>query len=56
VRVGTGRRRQSADTDPARNDDSLHRRTRELEVPADFGDYGNAPSSASESSVRNRPM
>jgi hypothetical protein len=30
VRVGTGRRRQSLDTDPPRNDDSLQRRTREL--------------------------
>jgi hypothetical protein len=38
VRVGTGRRRQG-DTEPDRNDDSLHRRTRELEVsPADLQD------------------
>jgi hypothetical protein len=39
VRVGTGRRRQSADTEPARNDDSVHRRMRELEIdPSDLGD------------------
>lgn len=34
VRVGTGRRRQSADTDPARTDDTVKRRTRELEISA----------------------
>lgn len=35
VRVGTGRRRQSPDTEPARNDDTVERKTRELEVSAD---------------------
>lgn len=34
VRVGTGRRRQSAETDPGRNDDTIKRRTRDLEVSA----------------------
>ncbi|HEX6307884.1 MAG TPA: BON domain-containing protein [Longimicrobiales bacterium] len=34
VRVGTGRRRQSIDTDPGRNDDTVKRRARELEVSA----------------------
>ncbi|HEX6132346.1 MAG TPA: BON domain-containing protein [Longimicrobiales bacterium] len=34
VRVGTGRRRQSIETDPGRNDDTVKRRTRELEVSA----------------------
>lgn len=34
VRVGTGRRRQSADTDPARTDDTVKRLTRDLEVSA----------------------
>jgi hypothetical protein len=39
VRVGTGQRRQSRTTDPPRPDDSLERRTRELEVrPSDLGD------------------
>jgi hypothetical protein len=39
VRVGTGRRRQSADTEPARDDDSLERRSRELDVqPTDLTD------------------
>lgn len=37
VRVGTGRRRQSAETDPGRTDDTVKRRTRDLEVsPADI--------------------
>jgi hypothetical protein len=52
VRVGTGRRRQSADTDPGRNDDTVKRRTRDLEVSAaditegislDEGDDGLTP-------------
>lgn len=34
VRVGTGRRRQSLDTDPGRTDDTVKRRTRDLEVSA----------------------
>lgn len=34
VRVGTGRRRQSAETDPGRTDDTVKRRTRDLEVSA----------------------
>ena len=34
VRVGTGRRRQSADTDPDRTDDTVKRMTRDLEVSA----------------------
>jgi hypothetical protein len=34
VRVGTGRRRQSADTEPKRPDDTVKRRTRELEITA----------------------
>lgn len=39
VRVGTGRRRQSPDTDPDRPDDTVERRTRELEVSeADLAD------------------
>lgn len=32
VRVGTGRRRQSVETDPSRPDDTVERKTRELEV------------------------
>jgi hypothetical protein len=32
IGVGTGRRRQSADTEPARDDDTVERRIRELEV------------------------
>jgi hypothetical protein len=35
VRVGTGRRRQSTDTDPARTDDTVARKTRELEISRD---------------------
>jgi hypothetical protein len=39
VRVGTGRRRQSLDTDPGRTDDTVKRRTRDLEVsPADISE------------------
>jgi hypothetical protein len=39
VRVGTGRRRQSPETDPDRPDDSRHRLARELEVsPEDLAD------------------
>jgi hypothetical protein len=39
VRVGTGQRRQSLATEPARPDDSVPRRTRELEVrQTDLGD------------------
>lgn len=34
VRVGTGRRRQSPMTDPGRDDDTVKRKTRELEVRA----------------------
>jgi hypothetical protein len=34
MRVGTGRRRQSSDTEPLRDDDTVKRRTRELEVSA----------------------
>ncbi|HEX2167860.1 MAG TPA: hypothetical protein VHG09_11565, partial [Longimicrobiales bacterium] len=34
VRVGTGRRRQSTDTDPGRTDDTVKMRTRDLEVSA----------------------
>jgi hypothetical protein len=34
VRVGTGRRRQSSDTEDTLSDDTLKRRTRELEVSA----------------------
>lgn len=45
VRVGTGRRRQSPATEPDRPDDSLPRRTRELDVrledpPAPAGRHG----------------
>jgi hypothetical protein len=32
IGVGTGRRRQAADTEPAREDDTIERRIRELEV------------------------
>lgn len=39
VRVGTGRRRQSAETDPDRTDDSLPLRMRALEItPSDLAD------------------
>lgn len=34
VRVGTGRRRQSGDTDPGRTDDTVKMRERDLEVSA----------------------
>lgn len=34
VRVGTGRRRQSTETDPGRTDDTVKMRTRDLEVSA----------------------
>lgn len=43
VRVGTGRRRQSAETEPARNDDTVERKTKELEVSQD--DLDDAASS-----------
>jgi hypothetical protein len=46
VRVGTGRRRQSLESEPERPDDAVERRTRELEVrPDDPGDgsAGRAP-------------
>jgi hypothetical protein len=46
-RVGTGRRRQSADTEPARDDDTLKRRTRELEVSA--ADIADGVAAADES-------
>ncbi|CAN5863581.1 hypothetical protein BH23GEM9_BH23GEM9_10110 [soil metagenome] len=45
VRVGTGRRRQSVETEPARPDDTVERRTRELEVrPEDLADGDGAHS------------
>lgn len=45
VGVGMGRRRQSAETDPARPDDSVQRRSRELEVsPSDLADAASAQS------------
>lgn len=48
VRVGTGRRRQSATTDPGRTDDTVKRRTRDLEVsPADISE-GMNPDDAGE--------
>jgi hypothetical protein len=44
VRVGTGQRRQSLATEPARPDDSVPRRTRELEIrPTDLGDGESHP-------------
>jgi hypothetical protein len=44
VRVGTGQRRQSLATEPARPDDSVPRRTRELEIqPTDVGDTAPHP-------------
>jgi hypothetical protein len=54
VRVGTGRRRQSSATEPARPDDSLQRRTRALELPSQPGDTDNTspPSSAGTDSRR----
>jgi hypothetical protein len=43
VRVGTGQRRQSPATEPDRPDDSVQRRTRELEVgPAELGDSASS--------------
>lgn len=43
VRVGTGRRRQSAETEPARPDDTVERQTRELEVqPSDLSDAASS--------------
>jgi hypothetical protein len=43
VRVGTGRRRQSAETDPPRSDDTIHRKTKDLDVSPD--DLADAASS-----------
>jgi hypothetical protein len=48
VRVGTGRRRQSADTDPGRLDDTVKRRTRELEVSAADITEATTPDDAAE--------
>jgi hypothetical protein len=57
VRVGTGRRRQSPDTDPDRTDDSVHRITRQLEVRSD--DHGiddsTGPAAGNADAVQ-RPM
>ena len=48
VRVGTGRRRQSADTDPGRTDDTVKRRTRDLEVSSADITEGMNPDDADE--------
>ncbi|MGH7448147.1 MAG: BON domain-containing protein [Longimicrobiales bacterium] len=48
VRVGMGRRRQSADTDPGQTDDTVKRRTRELEVSATDIAEGTAPDEGDE--------
>jgi hypothetical protein len=57
VRVGTGRRRQSADTEPDRTDDSVARRTRELEVePAELGDAADGAQARSVMEPGDRPM
>lgn len=53
VRVGTGRRRQSADTDPGRTDDTVKRRTRELEVNAADVLDGIAPESPEDTAEPN---
>jgi hypothetical protein len=55
VRVGTGRRRQSPETEPARTDDSLHRRTRELEVQLDDSDDG-VPGAGGSPDSADRPL
>jgi hypothetical protein len=48
VRVGTGRRRQSLETEPARPDDAVERRTRQLEVQSgDVEGVGGAGDGAS---------
>jgi hypothetical protein len=57
VRVGTGRRRQSLDTDPPRDDDSLQRRSRELEIhPSELADAATTPRSAPSRGATERPM
>lgn len=48
VRVGTGRRRQSIDTDPGRTDDTVKRRTRDLEVSAADINEGLTPDDGSD--------
>lgn len=57
VRVGTGQRRQSAATEPARPDDSVQRRTRELEVgPAELSDAASSHPATGEFGAEGRPM
>lgn len=57
VRVGTGQRRQSPDTEPDRPDDSLPRRTRELEIrPSDLADAGHPPAETGGAERTDRPM
>jgi hypothetical protein len=57
VRVGTGRRRQSPDTDPPRTDDSRDLLSRDLEVrDADLDDAAPVPGAGDDSDATNRPM
>jgi hypothetical protein len=53
VRVGTGRRRQSPDTDPDRPDDTVERKTRDLEVSR--ADVTDASTTEPGQSVDNPP-
>jgi hypothetical protein len=55
VRVGTGRRRQSPATDPERPDDSVDRRTRQLEVRQDEAAEPGLPAHPAADVVR-RPL
>jgi hypothetical protein len=48
VRVGTGRRRQSYDTEPARADDTVERKTRALEVRPDEVADATSPATPSD--------
>jgi hypothetical protein len=57
VRVGTGRRRQSAATEPARPDDSLQRLSRQLEVhPGDLGDSASHQGVSGRDDAGQRPL
>lgn len=55
VRVGTGRRRQSADTEAMRSDDTVERKTRELDVrPGDVPDVRSPADATGEADLTKR--
>ncbi|HSJ24426.1 MAG TPA: BON domain-containing protein [Longimicrobiales bacterium] len=57
VRVGTGQRRQSPETEPDRPDDSVPRRTRELEIqPSDLADAAQSSAESGGAEHTDRPM